>query len=320
MCRISHFPPVGAVCQLFRGMGEATGRRPERAFAGADSLPRVDRFFMDHRDIVYERHGRGDPLVLLHGLGHRRQAWESVLDDLAGRHEVYALDLPGFGDSPGPEPEGPYGIPALVDAVAAWCAAAGLHRPHLAGNSLGGAVALELGARGLAASVTALSPIGFARGAEMLGSRLMVGGMHVATRVPARAWRAVIDSRPVRTLTTLAVHGGLRDSHGGLARLDPAAVTRGSPYTRLAPEVVRYNFTGGPVLTCPATVAWGENDRVLPVRAVRRVLRAIPHAREVRLLGCGHVPMDDDPRAVAHTILSTCLSGAAPRAVAPAAA
>lgn len=261
---------------------------------------------MDHRGIVYERHGRGEPLVLLHGLGHRRQAWEPVVDELARRHEVFALDLPGFGDSPGPAPGGAYGIPALVDVVAAWCAAAGLPRPHLAGNSLGGAVALELGARGLAASVTALSPIGFSRGAELLGGRLMVGGMHVATRVPAKAWRRVIDSRPVRTLTTLAVHGGLRDPYGDLARLDPSVVTRGSPYTRLAPEVVRYSFNGGPVVTCPTTVAWGENDRVLPVRAVRRVLRAIPHAREVRLLGCGHVPMDYDPRTVAHTILNTC--------------
>ncbi|MDA2813341.1 alpha/beta hydrolase [Nocardiopsis sp. RSe5-2] len=261
---------------------------------------------MDHRGIVYERHGRGEPLVLLHGLGHRRQAWEPVVDELARRYEVFALDLPGFGESPGPAPDGPYGIPALVDAVAAWCAAAGLPRPHLAGNSLGGAVALELGARGLASSVTALSPIGFSRGTEMLGSRLMLGGMHVATRVPAKAWRRVIDSRPVRTMTTLAVHGRLRDPYGELARLDPSVVTRGSPYTRLAPEVVRYSFTGGPVVTCPTTVAWGENDRVLPVRAVRRVLRAIPHAREVRLLGCGHVPMDNDPRTVAHTILSTC--------------
>ncbi|HLU33914.1 MAG TPA: alpha/beta fold hydrolase [Natronosporangium sp.] len=273
---------------------------------------------MDFRGIVYERHGSGAPLVLLHGLGHRRQAWDPVLRPLSERHEVYTLDLPGFGQSPAPDPERPFGIAALVDTVADWCAHAGVERPHIAGNSLGGAVALELGARGLASSVTALSPIGFTRGAEMLGSRILVGGMHVATRVPARVWHSVIDSRPVRALTTLALHGSVRDPRGDMARLDPAVVTRGSAYTRLAPEVVRYSFDGGPVVQCPTTVAWGEDDRVLPVRAVRRVIDAIPHAWQVRLLGCGHIPMDDNPAAVADVILNTCRA-AAPERVAAAA-
>src|SRR5690606_10364417 len=234
---------------------------------GTRSLSRVDRLFMDFRGIVYERHGSGAPLVLLHGLGHRRQAWDPVLRPLSERPEGYTLHPPGFGQSPATDPERPFGI--------------------------GGAVALELGARGLASSVTALSPIGFTRGAEMLGSRILVGGMHVATRVPARVWHSVIDSRPVRALTTLALHGSVRDPRGDMARLDPAVVTRGSAYTRLAPEVVRYSFDGGPVVQCPTTVAWGEDDRVLPVRAVRRVIDAIPHAWQVRLLGCGHIPMDD---------------------------
>ncbi|MFC7743667.1 alpha/beta fold hydrolase [Nocardiopsis composta] len=154
-----------------------------------------------------------------------------MLRSLAQRHEVYTLDLPGFGQSPAPDPERPFGIAALVDTVADWCAHAGVERPHIAGNSLGGAVALELGARGLASSVTALSPIGFTRGAEMLGSRILVGGMHVATRVPARVWHSVIDSRPVRALTTLALHGSVRDP----AATWPGSILRWSPGVRPTP-------------------------------------------------------------------------------------
>lgn len=261
---------------------------------------------MDHGGIVYERLGRGEPLLLLHGLGHRRQAWDPVVRALAERYEVFALDLPGFGQSAAPDPDRPFGISSLVDTVQAWCESHGLHRPHVVGNSLGGAVALELGARGLASSVTALAPIGFTSALEMLGSRLLVGGMHVATRVPAKVWHTVIDSRPVRALTTLALHGRLRDPGGGLSRLDLAVVTRGSTYTRLAPEVVRYSFGGGRGLACPTTIAWGEDDRVLPIRALARVLAAIPHARQVRLMGCGHVPMENDPATVAEVILRTC--------------
>jgi pimeloyl-ACP methyl ester carboxylesterase len=48
----------------------------------------------------YERWGSGPPLVLLHGIGHRLQAWDPVLDRLAAAHDVIAVDLPGFGKSP----------------------------------------------------------------------------------------------------------------------------------------------------------------------------------------------------------------------------
>jgi pimeloyl-ACP methyl ester carboxylesterase len=265
---------------------------------------------MDLGGIVYERLGRGEPLLLLHGLGHRRQAWDPVVRALAERYEVFALDLPGFGQSAAPDPDRPFDISSLVDTVQGWCETHGVRRPHVVGNSLGGAVALELGARGLASSVTALAPIGFTSGLEMLGSRLLVGGMHLATRIPSKVWGAVIDSRPVRALTTLALHGRLRAPGGGFSRLDPAVVTRGSTYTRLAPEVVRYSFGGGRGVVCPTTIAWGEDDRVLPIRALARVLAAIPHARQVRLMRCGHVPMENDPAAVVEVILRTCRTAA----------
>ncbi|GAB3478139.1 alpha/beta fold hydrolase [Nocardiopsis coralliicola] len=272
---------------------------------------------MEHRGIVYGRSGSGAPLVLLHGLGHRRQAWDPVLESLTGSYEVIAPDLPGFGES-APLADGRgYSIDALVDALADWFEGLGIERPHLAGNSLGGAVALELAARGSASSVTALSPIGFTRGAEMLGSKLLVGGMHVATRVPRRVWDTLLDSTPVRALTTLALHGRFRDPSGGMAQLDPSVVTAGSAYTALAPEVVKYSFGAGSSVACPATVAWGEDDRVLPVRAVQRVIGAIPHARQIRLLRCGHVPMENNPAAVAEVIRGTCRSfrDALPRTV-----
>ena len=51
-------------------------------------------------DVVFERRGKGPPLVLLHGIGHRWQAWEPVFDLLAAERDVIALDLPGFGASP----------------------------------------------------------------------------------------------------------------------------------------------------------------------------------------------------------------------------
>ena len=108
------------------------------------------------------RRGEGPPLVLMAGIGMAGAAWDPVLDRLARERETWAVDLPGFGRSAWFADGAPCGIEALSDSVEAFLGEAGLERPHVAGNSLGGAVALELGRRDVVASVTALSPAGFA--------------------------------------------------------------------------------------------------------------------------------------------------------------
>ena len=84
--------------------------------------------------------------MLLHGIGHHWQAWRPVIELLADGFDVFACDLHGFGRSdplpPGVDPA----IPAYVDALARWLGELGLQRPHVAGNSMGGAIALELAA------------------------------------------------------------------------------------------------------------------------------------------------------------------------------
>ena len=71
---------------------------------------------------------------------------------LAAAHEVVAVDLPGFGGS-AMLPEGTRpGVAELADSLTAFCREQGAERPHVVGNSLGGAIALELARRGFAAS------------------------------------------------------------------------------------------------------------------------------------------------------------------------
>src|ERR671925_414817 len=98
--------------------------------------------------LAHERRGEGEPLVLVHGIGSQWQGWTPVLDALAREREVIALDLPGFGASPGldrrPTPE------ALAAAVGAFLDELDLADAHVVGNSLGGGIALELGRAGRA--------------------------------------------------------------------------------------------------------------------------------------------------------------------------
>ena len=99
--------------------------------------------------LAYDRKGSGPPLLLLHGFGHNRRAWLPVLDRLAEERDVITVDLPGMGESPWPS--GPrFGWDAVVAHVGAFVDSLDIGPVHIAGNSLGGLVALELAKQGRA--------------------------------------------------------------------------------------------------------------------------------------------------------------------------
>jgi pimeloyl-ACP methyl ester carboxylesterase len=249
----------------------------------------------------YERRGEGSPLVLLHGLGHRWQAWEPVLGMLAAEHEVVAVDLPGFGGSP--PLSGAYSVPAIATAVAEFTDQLGLGRPHVAGNSLGGGIALELAARGSVSSATALSPVGFWTRAEYLWGRLVLETLRGTTFLPVPVLRAMLRPAVVRALAFgLVVYRPARIPPDDLLA-DALALRDCSGFSPVARVVRGFTFDGAP--TVPVTVAWGVHDRLLLHRQSLRARRRLPAAHHVDLPGCGHVPMSDDPGLVASTILAT---------------
>src|SRR5690242_991969 len=111
----------------------------------------MDAFTAAHRG------GSGSPLLLLHGFTDTWRTWELVLPALELRHDVLAPTLAGHaGGPPLREPV----VPALADAVEAAMDTAGWETADVAGNSLGGYVALQLAERGRARTVTALAPAG----------------------------------------------------------------------------------------------------------------------------------------------------------------
>lgn len=83
----------------------------------------------------YARVGTGEPLLLLHGIGHHRQAWDPVVHILAAEREVIAVDLPGFGESPA-LPDGlTHDLGTVVPALGGLCEALEIERPHVVSNS-----------------------------------------------------------------------------------------------------------------------------------------------------------------------------------------
>ncbi|CAM5356602.1 hydrolase [Streptomyces avidinii] len=257
---------------------------------------------------AYERKGAGEPLLLLHGIGHHLQAWHPVAGILAAEHDVIAVDLPGFGVSE-PLPHGvPYSLASVATAVGALLAALGVERPHVAGNSLGGLLALEMGRAGLARSVTALSPAGFwtenERRYAFTALRAMRAG---AAALPLPAVERLSRSAAGRAALTGTIYARP-------ARRSPAAVVAETLALRGATGFEDTLAAGGSVRFTedlpglPVTIAWGTRDRLLLRRQGIRAKQTIPGARLVRLPDCGHVPMNDDPALVARVILDTARS------------
>jgi pimeloyl-ACP methyl ester carboxylesterase len=252
-------------------------------------------------EIAQQRAGSGEPLLLIHGIGSQWQMWEPVIDALAREHEVVAIDLPGFGDSPPLD-----GVAPTVEALADAVAGLGLDRPHIAGNSLGGAVALELGARGVARSVCALSPAGFAAGREQGYAKAVLRLSRLGARALKPVARQAMASAAGRTLLAwhLLAQPWRQPPDAGAGALRALAGATGFETT--LEHVADWQ---APVPRCPTTIAWGEHDRVLIYsRQFPRARRRIPDAEHVVLRGCGHVPTWDDPALVAHVIRSAAYS------------
>ena len=163
--------------------------------------------------LAYTRSGSGAPLVLLHGIGLNRRSWNPVVPALAQHFDVIAVDMPGFGDSAQATP-GQADPRALAEAVAGLLAELGVTIPHLAGNSLGGWVALELAAIRPVASVTLLDPAGLWKQGAPLYCRVSLRASRWLARHAGRPLSRLVRYRLGRVLV-------LGQTHGRPTRLTP---------------------------------------------------------------------------------------------------
>lgn len=251
------------------------------------------------------RRGDGAPLLLVHGLGAGFRSWNPILDELAARREVIAIDLPGFGQSP--PLAGQISIATLTDAVAEFIREQGLQRVATVGQSMGARMVLELARRGVGGDTVALDPGGFWTDRE-------VAVFGATLRLAIALVRALRGSLP-----TLLSNPGVRTVL--LAQfsarpwaLEPETVlpdVRGladAPSTGAAMDALVKGLKqrGAPKGTVPGrvTIGWGRRDLVTLPRQAARALEAFPDARLHWFERCGHFPQWDAPREAVQLILS----------------
>lgn len=252
--------------------------------------------------LAHDIRGEGPPLLLVHGVVHRRHAWDPVIDLLTPHRRVITVDLPGHGDSP-EMPDGADPLQIGVELMAEFLEqVAPGEKAHVAGNSLGGWFALEAAARGLVASATALSPAGFfANPLDQKRSIDTFRTLRWATRRLGTRRDALLGTAAGRSVGMGVFFAKPWRVPAEVARIDAAALLTNTVIDRgLSAD---FAFTPQVDPTIPITVAWGRRDLVLPAWEARGVRRVFPQAEVTVYPRLGHVPMYDDPRLVAQILL-----------------
>ena len=252
------------------------------------------------------RQGSGEPLVLLHGILRSERTWRAVMPLLASHHDVIVPTALGHKGGPAVKVR-PARMEHVIDDAERLLDELGIGTAHLAGSSMGGWVAIELARRGRGRTVCALSPAGVwdtdtedkRRVFEVLGTAVR-DTRRSRARLPELAqsgdWRR-------HALRYAAVHG---------ERVSP------TEYLALAADVIGCEIADDLLATasdeqiapldsppCPITLAWAAQDLLFPVDVYgARARELIPAARFIVLDDVGHVPLFDDPRLVAQTILT----------------
>ena len=256
----------------------------------ATAEPAVETADIGGRKISYVGIGEpGDVVLLVHGYGGDRGSWLFLQAPLAGRHRVYALDLPGHGTSSKDVGDG--SIDMLADAVVGVLNAIGAEHAHLVGHSMGGAAAVAATARDprRISSLTLIAPSGF-------GSEINVGYLRgFADAQTRRELKPVIGQLFAdESLVTRQVVDDLlayKRLDGVDAALHTLLDTLLDGDKQRTDSAAALAAIGSAV---PVTVVWGSADRIIPPGQAKSVAGAV-----CRLLdGAGHMPHMERPTEV----------------------
>ncbi|MEV4464363.1 alpha/beta hydrolase [Micromonospora echinofusca] len=262
-----------------------------------------------------------EPALYVHGLGGSSQNWTDLAYLLADRLDGQAIDLPGFGRS---EPGRRYTVPAFADRVIRWIEHSGRGPVHLFGNSLGGAISVQVaGVRpDLVRSLTLISPalpfldfrrslqgrmlplLAIPRGERLAAWRLAQIAPEVMAQQVMESCVAdlsrICDQRREEALEEIRVRhevphyaaAYVRTFRGLVSSFLRSYLPGSGSLWRLAATVA-----------APTLVVGGRADRLVDVRVAPQTARVVPDSRLLMLDGVGHVAQLEVPRLVARAVL-----------------
>jgi pimeloyl-ACP methyl ester carboxylesterase len=244
--------------------------------------------------VAYRREGRGEPVLLVHGITTHSVLWQAVIPHLAPHRDVVAVDLLGCGASDKPL-DVSYGLrdraarfPELLDAL-------GLDAVHLVGHDLGGGIAQIIAVRHpeRLRSVTVVNTVGYdywpvqpitALRTPFVRQLLLAAVDHGALALVVR--RAMFHKEKVTPALLAALEAPLRTAEGRRAFVQWARALDNRDLTSIAGDLRRIRL--------PFTVAWGGADPFLTSRIAERLHADVPGSRLARIETASHyVPLDE---------------------------
>ncbi|MBW0014281.1 alpha/beta hydrolase [Mycobacterium sp.] len=249
-------------------------------------------------------------ILLLHGVTMSARAWTTVTPLLTDRYDVLAPTA--VGHRGGPPMVGKATIGTLTDHIETVLDARGLDRVHIAGNSMGGWMAIELARRGRAKSVCAFSPAGFWTSSR---SDQATHRIRRSVRLARLTWPLA----PFAFRVAAVRRAAMRDiaQHGERLTVAQAVDIAGDAASCTAAGdllATDEHVDALDPLPCPITLAWSAHDRIFPPAAHGAIAQQrLPRAAHTVLPGVGHVPMIDDPHLCARTIHASVQQAAHPR-------
>jgi len=257
----------------------------------------------------------GEPVVLVHGFGGDKDNWTLYAPYLTPHHRLLCPDLPGFGENDR-NVDREYSVRAQARRLGEFLDALGVGRCHLAGNSMGGFIALQFA-------------LDFP---ERLSSLALLDNAGVAGANVSDLQRAIERGENALELKTMADVDRLlafvyfkppfmprqfkrvllEDAQANAAVLDKV-------FWILADEGIAGVLNARLAeVQVPTLIAWGRHDQLIDVSAVEELHRGIPQSVAVILEHVGHVPMLEAPKETAqhHLALLARASGAAASAAA----
>ncbi len=230
-----------------------------------DQGPSPQKIEVNGHKLRYLKRGEGgEPMLLIHGFGGDLNNWLFNHEALAADREVYALDLPGHGESTKDVGEGT--LEALADTVVAFMGAVGVDSAHLVGHSMGGAVSLTVAARH-PQRVRSLSLIGSAGLGEEINTGYIEGFVSAANRNALKPLLGDLfaDASLVtrQLVDDLLKYKRLEGVGAALGTLSGNLFANGRQNSVMADSL---SSLGKPVL-----VIWGEEDRIIPVAHAQAV-------------------------------------------------
>ena len=260
-----------------------------------ESASLASEITVNGRRVRYRVDGAGPPVVMLHGIGRSLEDWTEQHELLRDRFRVWSLDMAGFGRS---EPlDEPSTLPALARSVEDFLDAVGVEGPvHLMGNSLGGAVAMQVAVQAphRVTDLVLVDSAGFGREVTIALRLLAIRPLGRLLLRPSRAGARQVERSIFRDpsfATEARIGHAYQLAHEPHAARVMLETSRSLGNLRGVRSQWRDQLLAAVAeLDIPILVVWGSADRILPATHFDAAAARLPKARTHLFPDTGHMP------------------------------